>query len=288
MENKEVKTLIMQELEVQQHPIIVLPFFQDNTPMHRHTFAEIAVILEGKCLHRTIRDTSPMVQGDVLLVPYGAIHAYEEVDNLRLVNVLFKPDQIPLIPEIHRIPLYGDLFMGGKDKEIKTHDIRKLHLNEKDMPEICEVLNKMLGEYKSEKPGNRSSILGYFLILLIQILRSVNIGVSTRETIPENIVKVIAYMRKHYPENISLKDLVKISNMSLSSFMREFTGKVGTAPMSFLTEIRISQSCSMLQGSKLSVSEIAQETGFNDSNYFSRVFRKHLGVTPREFRSTCG
>lgn len=286
--NTDVRILVEDELEGKRLQMRVFPYLQNNTLMHGHTFAEIAVIIEGKGVHRTIREQMPLIPGDVLLVPYGAVHAYENVDNLRLINVLFKPSQIPLIPELLQLP-YCSTFLAidGKDFESEIR-IQKLHLDENAMKSVRDTLDRMIGEYKNGKSEyNPCCMLGYFIVLLSQILHSADMDNSTVQKMPENIARVLAYMRKHHAEQLCLNDLIKISHMSLSSFMRVFADCIGVAPMNYLNEIRLYKACSMLQDTGLSITEIAMKTGFNDSNYFSRLFRKHLNITPREFRITC-
>lgn len=284
----DVRVLIESELEGKRLQMRVFPYLQNNTPIHGHTFAEIAVIIEGKGVHRTIRDSQPLVAGDVLLVPYGAIHAYEKVDDLRLINVLFKPDQIPLIPELRQLP-YSSTFLSGGTAPAAEINIQKLHLDENTMEPVRETLEHMISEYKNEQAGaNPCCMLGYFIVLLSQILRSVTANNTALRKMPEGIVRVEEYIRKHYAEQLRLDDLLKISHMSLSSFMRAFSDCIGTAPVNYLNEIRLYKACALLQDSDLSISEIALKAGFNDSNYFSRLFRKHLGTAPRDFRLTCG
>jgi len=72
--------------------------------------------------------------------------------------------------------------------------------------------------------------------------------------------------------------------MSRSNLMRVFRKATGQTPIEYLLRLRIQKAMELLRNSSLSITEIALEVGFNDSNYFTRQFRRVLGETPRSFR----
>ena len=82
----------------------------------------------------------------------------------------------------------------------------------------------------------------------------------------------------------TLPELLAISHMSKSNFLRVFRKATGLTPVEYLTNIRIQESMRLLTGTDFSMSEIASRVGFCDSNYFSRQFRRILGLTPRAYR----
>jgi AraC-like DNA-binding protein len=72
--------------------------------------------------------------------------------------------------------------------------------------------------------------------------------------------------------------------MSETSFYVRFKEWSGTSPVKYRNGIRISAACSLLKNSNLSVYEIAVEVGFEDPYYFSRIFKKIVGLSPRQVR----
>ena len=69
-----------------------------------------------------------------------------------------------------------------------------------------------------------------------------------------------------------------------SNLMRVFRKATGQTPIEYLVRLRIQRAMDMLRNTDLTVTEIALEVGFNDSNYFTRQFRRILGESPRSFR----
>ena len=273
------------ELENNDLRMRVFSYLQNNTVMHGHTFAEIAVITSGTGRHRTFKGLEPLAPGDVLLVPDGAVHAYEEVDELRLVNILFDPAQMSMNLELNRLPGFGNLFAKKENGTFESEKIIHLALKKDDIDFVKELLALMIKENGSGLPGERCSVIGSFLLLMSRIVRANGThGMEAEKKIPDGISRAVNYMLDNFDKVVSLNDLVKISKMSSSSFMRVFSAVKGTSPMNYLSEVRINKACSLLQSRKTGITEIAGMVGFGDSNYFSRAFHKHIGISPREFR----
>jgi AraC-like DNA-binding protein len=75
------------------------------------------------------------------------------------------------------------------------------------------------------------------------------------------------------------------AGLSVDHFGRIFRAALQMSPMQYLQAVRIEHSRFLLHHTRLTIGEIANETGFRDPYYFSRVFHKVVGVSPREYRS---
>ncbi|MEP3481794.1 MAG: helix-turn-helix transcriptional regulator [Fuerstiella sp.] len=73
--------------------------------------------------------------------------------------------------------------------------------------------------------------------------------------------------------------------MSRRNFIRAFESAMNSPPIKYLIRLRIKNACRMLQASQKSISEIAMAVGFSDSNYFSRQFRLHTGMSLTDYRN---
>jgi two-component system response regulator YesN len=101
----------------------------------------------------------------------------------------------------------------------------------------------------------------------------------------ESIVqKAQKYMRENYMKEISLDDVSKEVNVSPYYFSKLFKEEVGENFIEYLTKIRIGKAKEMLAKGSESVKEIGLASGYADSNYFSRIFKKQTGMTPSEYR----
>jgi AraC family transcriptional regulator of arabinose operon len=93
------------------------------------------------------------------------------------------------------------------------------------------------------------------------------------------------YLNKHITEDISLAELATKACLSTSRFSHLFRQEIGQTINEWREEKRIYRAKNMLQNTSLSISDIAQASGYNDAFYFSRIFRRHCGVSPRKYRN---
>lgn len=104
---------------------------------------------------------------------------------------------------------------------------------------------------------------------------------------PEPILLALDYIDRHYGKaNLSLTQLAKAAHLSADHFGRLFRRSVGVAPLHYLRQLRIRQSCLLLTHSPLTITQIAREVGYRDPLHFSRVFRNDVGVSPSGYRPT--
>ncbi len=96
--------------------------------------------------------------------------------------------------------------------------------------------------------------------------------------------QAMAYIHEHYRDPISREDIARHIGVSEGYLSRCFTQETGLSLIQYLTRYRIQQARQLLVSSDMTVTEIALEVGFSDSNYFSRVFRREVGVSPLTYR----
>ncbi len=105
-------------------------------------------------------------------------------------------------------------------------------------------------------------------------------------TLPPSIERVIAYIEDNLGSSLQVERLADIAEMSRAHFVRRFTLAMGRPPSDHVLEQRLARAERLLLATEMSVGEIARLTGFADGNYFAKVFRKHRGAAPLEYRAT--
>jgi transcriptional regulator GlxA family with amidase domain len=100
----------------------------------------------------------------------------------------------------------------------------------------------------------------------------------------ERIGRIQTYVELHCGENLSVSDLAKNANMSVSNFNRLFTKEVGVSPKNYLTAVRLNKSLNLLRRNDFSVSEIAVQCGFSSLSHFSAAFKNAYDMSPSEYR----
>lgn len=102
------------------------------------------------------------------------------------------------------------------------------------------------------------------------------------------IKNVFQYITDNYDKPITLETLSQQAGMSPKYFCRYFKALTDKTPIDYLNSYRIDNACEKLIMTKLSVTEIAYDCGFNDLNYFIRCFKKYKGVSPKKYLADHG
>ena len=97
--------------------------------------------------------------------------------------------------------------------------------------------------------------------------------------------KVIDYMRAHVEEDVSLAELAEVGGLSPSRFSHAFRLALGQPPYRYFLGLRLAKARELLEHSDLSVLEVGLQCGFSQPSHFASVFRKAMGVAPREWRA---
>lgn len=100
----------------------------------------------------------------------------------------------------------------------------------------------------------------------------------------EIVTKAKAYMEHHFNKNISLEDVAGEVNISPYYFSKIFKNETGENYIDYLTMLRMEYAEKMVREKKYSIKEICVRAGYNNPNYFSRVFKKYTGFTPSEYK----
>lgn len=102
------------------------------------------------------------------------------------------------------------------------------------------------------------------------------------------VYKAIQYLRDHYDQKVSLDDVARHVYLSRAYLSSLFKDETGQSLFGYLTQIRVEKSRQMLEAGRLSLSEIALRCGFEDQSYFSKVFKRIAGMTPKKYRDSRG
>ncbi|MGN1140136.1 MAG: response regulator [Oliverpabstia sp.] len=98
------------------------------------------------------------------------------------------------------------------------------------------------------------------------------------------IQMAVQFIKDHYRDNLTVNDLAEMYGMSPNYFSSIFKKEMKLSPVNYITGIRMEKAKELLEYSELSVVEIAQKTGYEDGQYFFRVFKKYTGMTPLQYR----
>jgi AraC family L-rhamnose operon transcriptional activator RhaR/AraC family L-rhamnose operon regulatory protein RhaS len=146
------------------------------------------------------------------------------------------------------------------------------------------MLHAMLRETVSRSVGYEASLFENLLGLMIFLSREYSRIKTTNGRALLRIGQLIGLLERHYARRWRLCELATEVHMSESSLLATFKEATGQAPIDYLIHLRIQRAAEMLCRGVEPVSEVAFAVGFEDSNYFSRQFRRTMHTSPREYR----
>lgn len=127
----------------------------------------------------------------------------------------------------------------------------------------------------------KASLLELFAVAGSEFTRAPQQSLSR----PDAVTRAIEWMGAHsHDPEITLDAVADAAGLSLYHFGRTFRKTMGMSPMQYLRELRVRQSCGLLEGTALRINEIAHAVGFRDPLHFSRVFHDINGISPMVFR----
>ena len=100
----------------------------------------------------------------------------------------------------------------------------------------------------------------------------------------EQLKPALEYIETHYGQAISLETLARLTGMSPKYFCRFFKTIVHRSPIDYVNYYRVECASHFLTSGDMTVAEIAQHCGYNDSSFFIKQFRKYKGTTPKQYR----
>ncbi|HSR98920.1 MAG TPA: helix-turn-helix domain-containing protein [Kofleriaceae bacterium] len=245
---------------------------QDRFPLHDHEFGEVVIVTSGHGWHVWNDEPQFITGGEVFYVRPQDRHSFEEVSDLHLTNVLYRPSERFLGPE--RIV---DLLESPDGHN-------RWQLTDVTLREIEPLIAQLTREARSDDPHSDILAESLFVQLAVALWRH-RIPIDCDHLPPRSrFGHVLAYLRHHCTADLNIEEVAHRSGYSLRTFGRTFREVTGMTPHSYLVQLRICHAKRAMQTTEDSITEIAFASGFHDSNYFSSCFSKLTGLSPSEYR----
>lgn len=255
---------------------------------HRHFPFEVAMIRGGSGVYTTQRAVYPMRAGDVFLFACNEIHCVTRIDSgapLQLMNIHIDPSFLwpesgaPLSPRFLAMPFsHSAAFENRLATDTQAaRDIAALMLD------VEREFDRRDSEYALMV---RSKLTELFVTLLRKtdyLDETAAQGSAVQHA--ETVRAAIDYIRAHLIEPIALKDIAAAVQMSPNYFCSVFRKTAGVTPWDYITSARVDLAMRFMeQCPDETLLNIAVRAGFNNTQNFNKMFAKHTGCTPSEYR----
>ena len=269
------------EISVHRMPV------QQSMGQHRHEFFEIAIILSGSAVHVTGKFRHRIGAGDVLIINSRRTHGYECNRNLNLVNILIREQLIRRLGRrMRQVPAFHSLFNFEPTRWQQREYKSRLTLTSKQLDEVTGWIDSLERETRLPTPENSLAAEAYLMLVINQLLKRHDQYESGPDRPEAKMGRLLGWLERHCHEPLTVGGVAQFAGMSERSLFRVFGEVVGQTPVEYLLHAKIWRAMDYLSDaqSALGISEVAAACGFEDSNYFSRCFRRVTGRSPREFR----
>jgi AraC-like DNA-binding protein len=146
-------------------------------------------------------------------------------------------------------------------------------------PKIKTLFDKMIEQEMTNAPFLQYSLA----CLLEEILLTIAID-RVKSSGYRTLKESIKYIHENYTEKIVIPDLAKIEGLSNSRYITLFSKEMGKTPSEYILGLRLDRACELLLTSDMEISQVGEASGYDDPYFFSKIFKKHVGISPSEYR----
>jgi AraC family L-rhamnose operon transcriptional activator RhaR len=245
-------------------------------PLHEHEFHEIVIVASGNGWHVLNDEPHLLSCGEVFYLRAGDRHAFDEVHDLYLTNVLYRPNDILLHPD--RVSPYL------QPSAAEAGERRYWQISETVLDRLTSFLASITRE--SQKPDSASELMAesHFLQLVVTLWRERFATDGGQLSPSARLAQVLKYLRQHCTGPLDLDEVAHRFGYAPRTFRRVFRAATASTPHGYLVKLRLGHAMRALRATDDTVTDIAFAAGFNDANYFSYSFGKLIGMSPSRYR----
>lgn len=254
---------------------------------HSHSYCELYYLMNGSCNMFIHDNTYRMNPGTILFIPDNVLHKTTYIENTfhERLDIEFTHDYVSdIINELgfnqFKDTYYMHFFSVPNEQRFNIQNIYQILIKEKQShASLSECLIKcnlqnllvLLARYCDNALASHAASL-----------------VNNVEVIDTAIQKAMNYIMMNYNRNLTLDEVAGVLHLNPSYFSTKFKSVNGFGFKEFLNTIRINHSEQLLLETDMSITEIALQCGFDNSNYFGDAFRHLNNISPTQFRRIKG
>lgn len=264
-------------------------------PQNRVPYSMLRLIQNGKAMFNIDGDEIIVQKNQIIYIPQGCEMNCQALEgDITFISIRFTA----------AIPLY--------DTELWPERLGIQKITECDEPEIHELFERIVSAGSSSAAGKSFRVRGYLELIMAYLidggvgeLTDVEMGLpeesyreqyqlpnqfiqrnmSTELKMDNRIQGVVEYLITHHDKSLNIQLMCEMVNLSESSLRRLFKEHTGKSPSDFINELRMMTAARWLLETNDRISDISSKVGYDDPNYFARMFKLNFGVAPRAYRA---
>ena len=251
-------------------PIKVTKYSMDDSfRPHWHEHSELLYIFEGSGTATCNESTFDVKKGDLIVVNSTQIHTLSAASHLEFLCVL----------------IYPSFF---SDVEFDSENLIKNLISDDEF--IAKSIYDIFSVSKKAIKASTMQIKGLCYLLMSYLVQNYSQGRMDAKAVSLHTIKleraqvVFNYINQNCEKKLTTSELASICHINESYFCRFFKKTFGRTPIEYINECRVARAVILLEKTSENISEIALKSGFDDINYFSRVFKRIKKISPSQYR----
>ena len=215
------------------------------------------MVLKGSVTYRVNGQQMRLQTGDALYMPKDSLrYRADSPDSVDYISFNFETDTPPQLPTLIR---------SGVNRQIRL---------------LVELFDEISARQYLDNREKICHILSCILLVLDDQVRTAQYNPIT--------LQIMRYLHGHFAEKITLQQIGQLTAFSPVYCDTVFRQEVGKPIIEYLLAIRVDEAKKLLMDGNLSIAQVAEQTGFQDANYFCRMFKKRTADTPSAYRKRLG
>lgn len=249
-----------------------------HSTAHFHPFTEIFFITNGQGTFLLDDKIVKVNKWDLIIINPNCLHTEKSsLSDVPLEYTVLGVDNLLLnFPESYSLI--------DNDRQIKQYIIKNC-FRDKDV--ILDYFDRLILEIEHKAFNYELACKSMLILFITHIIRNTTSSLfieESQEKVNLECMKIKNYIDAHYSQNITLDFLSDLSYMNKFHLVHTFTKEIGVSPINYVITRRIQEAKNLLATTNYSIRDIASIVGFSNSSYFSQMFRKVSGMSPKSYR----
>ena len=251
------------EYRLKHHPV-----FKTNRPTGRTDY-QLLYVAAGKAHFLLGGRDEALTAGQMILYRPSEpqIYWYCAEDHPEVFWVHFTGSEVDSMLQHYRFSQSDSVFFAGA------------------LPDYKRIFRQMIQELQLSRPFCEDTLAFTLQQLFVLISRQQIQDGSAAAAMQPELDNAVAYFSEHYNHKIRIEEYAERLHLSTAWFIHVFKQHTGVTPMQYLLSLRISNSLGLLEQTGYTITEIAAKVGYDNPLYFSRLFKKQMGISPLQYRN---
>ncbi len=246
---------------------------------HFHYYYELFYVRQGNARFFINNLLYDLHAGDFIIIPPRKVHYNRYLSTCIRINIYFKESDLTKNGALY-LPNLQDRFLR----------LALVHVPSAYRDTFNHMIDDMLQEDKVDDENTKEMmelLLKQFFIAAQRhcVFQYENTSPAPSEK-DESILRAARYITEHFNQPLSLEQLADIADLSPTYFSKKFRLTTGMRMTEYISYIRLEHAAQELVSTQHTITDVAINCGFSDSNYFKDAFRKMYGVSPRAYRDS--